>query len=284
VEAAARQTTVGHQRAQFGEHAPRVRQREAAGVGLGRQRRARHQRGGQRADERRVHRRQQPRRGFGVLARAFNAADPQHHHHRMPDAGAAQACRGLDGVVGARALVHAAQHLVVAALGAVVDDAQPCLAQRRQLAVILAQDGARVTVDAHAAHLRQPLAQQGQDLEQPLRGQHQGVAVTQEHAADRLHVAIVDRGFFHVLRHDVERLHPEALHRVTVHAAVGAPVVAAADGHLQQQALGLAGRAEDVADVVHAAAAFVVSRPGLAAPGNRTEFVPSNDHKYPKNP
>ena len=175
----------------------------------------------------------------------------------MADPRAAQLSGGGHGVVRSRALAHPPQHFVVAALGAVVDDAESGLAQRGQFTVILARDGARIAVDSDAAHLRQQRADQRQDLQQSVRGQHQRVAVAQEHAADGRDLSAEGRGFLQVALDHVRRLQPEALFRQTVHAAIGAVVVAAADGHLQQQALRFTGRAEDVADVIHRAAAWV---------------------------
>mgnify|MGYP002397188563 CR=1 FL=1 len=113
------------------------------------------------------------------------AAQPEHDHHRVADAGGAQALRGLDCLGGCRSLVDPGQDLVVTALGAVVDDAQSQLAQLRQVAGALAQDAARVTVDADPSHGGDPVAQPFQDADQQTGRQHQGVAVAEEDAADR---------------------------------------------------------------------------------------------------
>ena len=246
VEAAAGHAAVPDHDAQLLQHAPGVRQHEFAPGSVLVQRGSGHQGRGQGTDEGWIHGRQQFRRGRGVLGTAISAAQPQHHHHRVAKAGLPEP-RGRRHRIGRRgSLDDPFESDVVAAFGAVVDDAQARLAQPLQFRGGLVQDAAGVAIDAHAAQQGQLLAEAQEDPLEVVGGQDQRVAVAQEHPANGLSAPLVD-----VRRHLFPGLDAEAfLFRVVVHRAVGAAVVAAADGHLQQQALPLARWSENAPYVI----------------------------------
>jgi hypothetical protein len=86
----------------------------------------------------------------------------------------------------------------------------------------------------------------GQNLQQSLLGDNQGVTVTEKNPA--LAPAILS-GKGDVRHNNFIRLDAKAL--ASVSAAKSALVSGAADGYLQQDAVGLAGRPDDVSFVMH---------------------------------
>ena len=129
----------------------------------------------------------------------------------------------------------------------------------------LAEQVARVGVAAHALQVGERAVQEVEDRVELARAERHGVAVGEEHAAHAL--AHADRQPGDVLDDLVERAHRERL--VQVRAAEVAGVVGAAVGDLHDQAVGLAGRADDGAVVSHAHDASMgarAARPARAPP------------------
>jgi hypothetical protein len=110
----------------------------------------------------------------------------------------------------------------------------------------LFQEALRVGVSPDAADSGQVLPDGIEDVDESLLRDDEGVAVAEEELVDLTDPpGCILQIFFDLL----EALDAETL--VFEARAEGAPVVRAADGDLQQQAVGLAGRPDDVSFVFH---------------------------------
>jgi len=169
----------------------------------------------------------------------------------MPQTRFPQAPGGPNGLVRGGALDDPVEHHVVTGFGAVVDDTQAQFTQLDEFLDALAQDAPCIAVDADPPHRRDFLSEKGQDARQMVGGKDEGVAVTEKNTADGQARISHRSGFVDVGGHGLEWLDFELLFGEIVHRAVGAAVVTAPYGNLQEQAFSLAGRAKNAADVVH---------------------------------
>ncbi len=198
---------------------------------------------------------------LGVLQRTLAPGEPEDRGDRELHAGVRRAPASLDLLRHGHALVDVGERLLVARLEAEVEELDAAFAQRRQFLDGLAQQVARVRVAAHALEVGERAVQEVEDRVELARAEGHGVAVGEEDAAHAL--AHADRQPGDVLDDLVERAHRERL--VQVRAAEVAGVVGAAVGDLDDQAVGLARRADDCAVVPHALDASMGAR--AARPG-----------------
>jgi len=236
----------GHDDAQLLEQIEGAGQDEGPGAGLLVKRRARDDHDGQDPGEVRVDIGEDARRVAGVLPAHRDAADPEENRHGKRDPRLLDAPGRLDDAVGRRALADFREDRLVAGFDAQVDDPEPPLLQLAELPDGFFPDALRVGVGADATHAGQMDADRVEDPDQaPLRDD-EGVPVAQEDPVDP---SEPPGGVCQVFPDLVEAPDAEAL--ALEARAEGAPVVRAADGDLEQQAVRLAGGADDVAFVPH---------------------------------
>ncbi len=183
----------------------------------------------------------------GVPVGVRCAAKAVEDHHRALDAGFAQLVQRRSRRLERLALVDLAQNLIVAALGAEIGHAQTGLAQFDQFVDRLAAEIARQAVAGHPFDRRHVRGDGLENAHQPMGGQHQRIAVGQEHAPN----AVTER-----LARAPDHLQdfrfaacPKLFLRRGVHLAERALVPRTAVGHRQDQRIRFAGRAKHRLDV-----------------------------------
>ena len=144
------------------------------------------------------------------------------------------------------ALAHELQHVIAAGLQPHVEEGQALVPQELELLVRPDLEGGGRGVAADPLALREELPDGIQDGDKVADLADQGVAVRQE---DPAHIAVVLPGQVEVLQHLGQGAEGEAL--LLIHAAEGAGIVAAAVGHLDDEAVGLRGGAVNAAVISH---------------------------------
>ena len=127
-----------------------------------------------------------------------------------------------------------------------VHDAEALGPELGQLGGRFPLDAAGRAVDGHPLALRDVHPDELQNALQVLHGQDEGIAVGEE---DPLDEAVVGPGPGQIFKDLLDGPDGEVLG--LVHIAKGAPIVGAAVRHLYDEAVGLAGRAVDVAGITH---------------------------------
>ena len=211
---------------------------------LQRRSRLHHQR--QQADVFRVHGAEGPGGVHGVLPEQLPAAQARNGRHRQGKSRppGLLPCRH-DGR-GRVPLLHPLQHRITAGFQAHIHHFQAALPQPPQLLLRLDLKTPGRGVAGDPLTLRKQAVHHGQNFQQLIGFPHQGVAVGQK---DPLHPAVYLPGQAEIL--------PDLLHRpqgkplIVIHIAEGAAVMAAPIGHLDDEAVCLAGGTVDLSLVSH---------------------------------
>ena len=146
-------------------------------------------------------------------------------------------------------LGHLLQHRVAARLKTHIEHGQALAAQKAQVILALGVDAAGGGVAGDALTLGEEPVDKVEDADQVRCAAHQRIAVGQKHT---LHVAVCLPRHTEILVNLVQRTHPEVL--VIIHIAKSAAVVAAAVGHLHDEAVGLTGRTVHFSFIAHSVA------------------------------
>ena len=181
-----------------------------------------------------------------MVPQQLPAAKPGNGRHRQGQARLPGLLPRRHNGRGGVALAHPLQHRVTARFQAHIHHFQSVFPQLTQLVIgfHLQAPGRGVAGDPLA--LGKQAVHHGQNFQQLIGFPHQGVAVGQKHP---LHPAVYLPGQAEVLP---DLLHgPQGKPLVVIHIAEGAAVVAAPVGHLDDEAVGLAGGPIDLSLVSH---------------------------------
>ena len=118
--------------------------------------------------------------------------------------------------------------------------------QLYQLLMAFAKDVLGRSINAHSLAFREVFTDPFQNHQKLFVGKHHGISIRQE---DPLHSPVGPPCHVQILQHLVYIPDPELL--ILIHAAKGAQIMGAADGYLHDQAVGLAGRPENISLVSH---------------------------------